>query len=68
MAKAKLSVEQVIEFIMTSRGYVHKEKETKKGREMGSININVEKAWPKICMFASENDDQLLSVSIKDEW
>lgn len=53
---------------MTSRGYVHKEKETKKGREMGSININVEKAWPKICMFASENDDQLLSVSIKDEW
>lgn len=27
-----------------------------------------QKAWLKTCMLASENGDQLLSVSIKDQW
>lgn len=51
-----------------STGYVRAAKETKTGMEMGSTNIKIQKAWPKTCMLASENGDQLLSVSINDQW
>lgn len=52
-------------FIMISVGYVHTVKETKTGMVSGSTNIKIQKAWPKICTFASGNDDQLLLVSLK---
>lgn len=51
----------------TGTGYIYKAKETKVGMKMRSTNIKIQKAWPKIHVLASENNDQLLLVSIKNQ-
>lgn len=50
---------------MTSTEYINNAKEIKKGN--WEYKYKMLKAWPEVSMTATENNDQLLSVSIKDQ-
>ena len=51
---------------MTSTGTSIEQKNQRKERKgNGEYKWKIQKAWPKIHMFVSKNNDQLLSVSLR---